>query len=108
MFSKATIKERRQYYREEWDPKDLPDFIFSAGMSDTDLLNERSSDIETIYTGEDEQAVRDLIKKYNISYIYIGSLERSMYANINDDLLQSIGTVAYSDGVSTYILKVAD
>ena len=27
MFSKATIKERRQYYREEWDPKDLPDFI---------------------------------------------------------------------------------
>ena len=77
--------------------------------SDTDLLNlnERSADIETIYTGEDEQAVRDLIKKYNISYIYIGSLERSMYANINDDLLQSIGTVAYSDGVSTYILKVA-
>ena len=27
MFSKATIKERRQYYREEWDPKDLPGFI---------------------------------------------------------------------------------
>ncbi len=27
MFSKATIKERRQYYREEWDPKDLPAFI---------------------------------------------------------------------------------
>lgn len=27
MFSKATIKERRQYYREEWSPKDLPDFI---------------------------------------------------------------------------------
>lgn len=75
--------------------------------SDTDLLNERSADIETIYTGEDEQTVRDLIRKYNISYIYIGSLERSMYANINDTLLQSIGTVAYSDGVSTYILKVA-
>ena len=27
MFSKATLKERRQYYREEWSPKDLPDFI---------------------------------------------------------------------------------
>ena len=75
--------------------------------SDTDLLNERSADIETIYTGQDEQLVRDLIKKYHISYIYIGSLERSMYANINDTLLQHIGTVAYSDGVSTYILKVA-
>lgn len=27
MFSKATLKERRQYYREEWSVKDLPDFI---------------------------------------------------------------------------------
>lgn len=27
MFSKATLKERRQYYREEWSSKDLPDFI---------------------------------------------------------------------------------
>lgn len=27
MLSKATLKERRQYYREEWSPKDLPDFI---------------------------------------------------------------------------------
>ena len=27
MFSKATLKERRQYYREEWSTKDLPDFI---------------------------------------------------------------------------------
>ena len=27
MFSKATMKERRQYYREEWSEKDLPGFI---------------------------------------------------------------------------------
>lgn len=27
MFSKATIKERRQYYREEWSVNDLPEFI---------------------------------------------------------------------------------
>ena len=27
MFSKATLKERRQYYREEWSTKDMPDFI---------------------------------------------------------------------------------
>ena len=27
MFSRATLKERRQYYREEWDVDDLPDFI---------------------------------------------------------------------------------
>lgn len=27
MFSKASLQERRQYYREEWSIKDLPDFI---------------------------------------------------------------------------------
>ncbi|MCL2114733.1 MAG: DNA primase catalytic subunit PriS [Methanobrevibacter sp.] len=27
MFTQATIKERRQYYREEWSEKDLPEFI---------------------------------------------------------------------------------
>jgi len=27
MFSKATLKERRQFYREEWSENDLPDFI---------------------------------------------------------------------------------
>lgn len=27
MFSKATVRERRQYYREEWSVNDLPDFI---------------------------------------------------------------------------------
>ncbi|WP_066971644.1 DNA primase catalytic subunit PriS [Methanobrevibacter filiformis] len=27
MFAPATIKERRQYYREEWSEKDLPNFI---------------------------------------------------------------------------------
>ena len=27
MFSKASLKERRQYYREEWSEKDLPSFI---------------------------------------------------------------------------------
>lgn len=27
MFQRATLQERRQYYREEWSVKDLPDFI---------------------------------------------------------------------------------
>jgi uncharacterized membrane protein len=47
-----------------------------------------------------------LIKKYNISYIYIGKLEREKYPALNDKLLQTMGKVAYSDGVTTYIMKV--
>lgn len=72
----------------------------------TDEENQRLADIETIYTGTDEAGVRALIEEYDITYIYIGSLEREKYPALNDTLLQSIGETVYSDGETTYILKV--
>ena len=74
--------------------------------SDPDELKTRTADIETIYTSDDAEAVRQLIRKYHISYIYIGKLEREKYGFVNDALLQSLGEVAYSDGVNTYIMRV--
>ena len=73
---------------------------------DVAALNERREDIEKIYTSADPNEVSALIKKYNISYIYIGTLEREKYPDLNDRLLQTLGKVAYSDGVTTYIMKV--
>ena len=75
--------------------------------NDLDALNQRIADVETIYTSDDADEVKALIEKYNIKYIYIGQTERDTYGTINDELLQSIGTVAYSDGVTTYIMKVS-
>ena len=73
---------------------------------DTADLNARAADIEAIYTSQDAAEVRALIEKYHISYIYIGALERQKYPLLNDKLLQSLGSVAYSDGVTTYIMKM--
>ena len=75
--------------------------------NDTDSLNARATDCQTIYTSTDEETVRQLIDKYNISYIYIGQLERQKYPDLNDSLLQSLGQVAYSDGETTYIMKIS-
>jgi uncharacterized membrane protein len=47
-----------------------------------------------------------MIDLYDVEYIYIGTLERQKYPELNDILLQEIGEVAYSNGVDTYILKV--
>ncbi|MDO4620485.1 MAG: DUF2298 domain-containing protein [Lachnospiraceae bacterium] len=69
-------------------------------------LNERNSDIEKIYTSDNAEEVKALIAKYNIRYVYIGTLEREKYGFIQDVLLQSLGTVAYSDGVTTYIMDM--
>ena len=74
---------------------------------DPDALNERNKDIEAIYTSGDEELVKSLIEKYNITYIYIGTQERQAYYNsIKDVFLQSLGEVVFSDGEYTYIVKV--
>ena len=74
---------------------------------DPDALNERNEDIEAIYTSGDEELVKSLIEKYNITYIYIGTQERQAYYNsITDVFLQGLGEVVFSDGEYTYIVKI--
>lgn len=66
--------------------------------SDPADLNEKSSDIQTIYTSREEETVRDLLRKYEISYIFIGSREKEKYQEeLNTSLLIKLGTVVYQD-----------
>ncbi|MDD7218692.1 MAG: DUF2298 domain-containing protein [Clostridia bacterium] len=76
--------------------------------NDTADLNVKSKDIESIYTSSDEEYVRNLIKQYDISYIFVGSKEREKYeSRLNETLLQKIGTKVFqSDTSATYILKI--
>ena len=71
-------------------------------------LNEKSAEIETIYTSTDTQKVQELIKKYDISYIFVGSCEREKYgANLNNAGLESLGEIVYQDpNYETYIVKI--
>ncbi len=80
--------------------------------SDVSLLDERTEDIQTIYTSEDEALVRDLIKQYHIEYIYVGRLEKEKYTKVNDELLKGLGEVVYDSQESTakayetYIVRI--
>ena len=71
-------------------------------------LNEKSAEIETIYTSTDTQRVQELIKKYDISYIFVGSCERDKYGeNLNNAGLESLGEIVYQDpNYETYIVKI--
>ena len=75
---------------------------------DTADLNEKSADIESIYTSSDEEYVKELLEEYDVSYIFVGSKEREKYGGtLNEDVLKSLGEVVFQDEVySTYILKV--
>jgi YYY domain-containing protein len=80
--------------------------------SDTVILDERAADITLIYTSTDEAEVKQLLKNYQVSYIYVGKLEQEKYAAINHDLLRSLGEIVYTNQDSdtkeyeTYIVRI--
>ena len=71
-------------------------------------LNEKSADIQTIYTSTDAETVKKLISRYDISYIFVGGQEKEKYGTeLNDSVLQSLGSIVFEDDMSgTYIVKV--
>ncbi|MDF2906978.1 MAG: putative rane protein [Herbinix sp.] len=79
---------------------------------DTTLLDTRAADIESIYNSLDEEQVKVLIKKYHISYLYVGKLEQDKYKTINHELLKKLGTVVFSSPITqdksyeTYIVQI--
>ena len=77
--------------------------------NDVPDLNQKSADIQTIYTSGDVETVKSLVRKYDISYIFVGGQEKEKYGtDLNDSLLQSLGSIAYVDVTSgTYIVKVS-
>lgn len=80
---------------------------------DTDTLNKRNEDIQTIYTSTDWNTVSQLVEQYDIDYIYIGTLEYEKYGTIATDIITQMGEVVYSakpsDGTGNqiYIVKIA-
>ena len=64
----------------------------------------RLADIKNLYEGDINQT-RTLIQKYKIKYVFIGTLERTKYPNINEDKFGNLGTKVYQKGtVSIYQL----
>ncbi|MFH8092648.1 MAG: hypothetical protein QXM38_01750, partial [Candidatus Aenigmatarchaeota archaeon] len=65
--------------------------------------DERIRDIKIIYETNDEKVAKEIIEKYNISYVFFGSVERSKYPNAN---LTKFGKPVYSfDGYFIFKTK---
>ena len=70
-------------------------------------LNAKADEIETIYTSTNAAEVQMLVEKYDISYIFVGSCEREKYADLNNEVLQSLGEIVYQDpDYETYTVKI--
>lgn len=76
--------------------------------NDTGDLNQKGTDVETIYTSDDAERVSELLAQYEVEYVFVGSKEREKYGErLNHETLQSLGEIVYADAASsTYILCI--
>ena len=64
---------------------------------------ERVTDITTIYNSRDSGVTTNLLKKYNVSYVIVGTFERQKFPYLNETKFSQIGTIVFqSDYTSIY------
>lgn len=77
--------------------------------NDLGELNQRTAHVREIYTSADPVRVKELLRKYQVEYIFVGSQERLKYPEINEGLLMQLGEIVFSgEGREAYILRVRD
>lgn len=69
-----------------------------------DIPSSRFDAIKTLYETNEEHTARNIINKYNISYIYIGPLERGKY-EVSENKFLKLGKLVFSSG-DTKIYKI--
>ncbi len=63
-----------------------------------DIPAPRIPEIEKMYVSVNPDETKNLLKKYNISLVFIGDLERQKYPNINIKKFNSLGKIIYKIG----------
>ncbi len=66
---------------------------------------ERVGDINEIYTTQDSALTKNLLQKYEVKYVIVGTLERQKYPNINEEKFNTLGIQVFSSG-NTKIFQV--
>lgn len=77
---------------------------------DTEEQNQRIADVTELYTTDNAERAKELIRKYQISYIVVGSCERAQFAGLSESLLRSLGDVVCEFGTAengtSYLIDV--
>lgn len=69
-----------------------------------DIPSARFSDIQNLYESSDLEQTKKIINKYNVSYVYIGKMEKEKY-KISEDKFSLLGQLIYLSG-DTKIYKI--
>jgi len=81
----------------------LPQTDLEATTGIADTVSTRVEDIKLLYETADIHVIKTLVEKYDIEYIFVGTLEREKYT-FNEETLHTMFPTVYENN-STYILK---
>jgi uncharacterized membrane protein len=70
-----------------------------------DIPAPRITEVQTLYETTNKQEAKTILQKYNVSYIYIGDLERQKYPKLFEGKFKNLGHVIYQHG-NTRIYKI--
>ncbi len=71
-----------------------------------DIPAPRINEIKTIYETQDLQVAKNLLQKYKVEYVFIGSLEQQKYPTLSEQKFQKMGTLVYQNQ-NTKLYKVS-
>ncbi|MDP4040019.1 MAG: DUF2298 domain-containing protein [Candidatus Pacearchaeota archaeon] len=60
-----------------------------------DIPSPRITEIQTMYESKNLEETKNLLKKYDVSLIFIGSLEKQKYPNLNEEKFKSLGKIIF-------------
>jgi YYY domain-containing protein len=74
-------------------------------------ITEREEDVTSIYTSTDVNEILYYVRKYDVDYIYLGSMEDKQFEGVNNEILKQVGEVVFhseatSDKIETAIIQV--
>lgn len=61
----------------------------------------RTGDVTTMYEDKDVDKTSALLKRYKVSYVFVGELEKEKYKNLDESKFQSLGKVVYQTDKTT-------
>lgn len=76
--------------------------LWRSGQQDVEAeLDTRRADVNRIYETLDPEEARALLTKYNVTFVYIGNLERELYGPANLVKFDAIAEPVFQDGLAT-------
>lgn len=63
-----------------------------------DIPSPRINDVKALYETKDVNDAKDLLKKYNVSLVFIGELEKQKYPTLNEEKFKTLGKPIYKNG----------